>query len=148
MLGQHALAAVTLAPLAEEQPAAEAARTLVSAARLLSRAGRADEAKVWLEQAAERDPRSPVASELLGGLGSAAPEQVTPQVAARAYLRAAAVREGQRNRAMAFEDRHCAFERDPSQLGAAEGLAAALVCATSSPRGACAASEKRWETST
>jgi hypothetical protein len=127
MLGQHALAAVTLLPIAEQQEPVQSARTRVAVARLLARAGRADEAALELERAAECDPQNPEPLELLGLLGSLHADTVSASQAATALVRAAAVREAQRDRTAAFEDLLRAFEMLPSHPEAAERLAASLL---------------------
>jgi tetratricopeptide (TPR) repeat protein len=127
MLGQHALAAVTLLPIAEQKEPAQSARTLVEVARLLARAGRADDAVFKLERAAECDPQNPEPLELIGLLGSLHADSVSADQAATALVRAAAVRETQRDRTGAFEDLLRAFETLPSHVQAAERLAASLL---------------------
>ncbi|MBN1612506.1 MAG: hypothetical protein JW940_38100 [Polyangiaceae bacterium] len=127
MLGQHALAAVTLLPIAEQQQPAQSTRTRVEVARLLARAGRADDAVLELERAAERDPQNPEPLELLGQLGSLHADNVSADQAATAWVRAAAVREAQRDRTGAFEDLLRGFEMLPSHAQAAERLAASLL---------------------
>ncbi len=126
-LGEAALAAATLRPLAAEQSGAAARRTLTRVGVLLARAGDAAAAADVFSQACEHDRDDPVAAELIGALGAWAPEAVTGERAARAYLLAAGRREARGERGSAFEDLLRAFEMAPSLPDAAEQLARALA---------------------
>ncbi len=125
-LGEPALAAITLEPLVAGQSGAAARRTLSRMGVLLGRAGDARAAVDVLERALEIDETDPGAPELIGALGAWAPEAVSGERAARAYLRAARIRDARGERGSAFEDLLRAFEMSPALPEAAEQLAHAL----------------------
>jgi tetratricopeptide (TPR) repeat protein len=126
-LGEPALAASTLRPLAESRTGEEASTLLLRIGVLLARAGEARAASEALAEAAEMNPADPVSPETRAALAAWAPSAVSPEQAAEAYLVASERREAQNDRAGAFENLMRAFEIAPAYPAAAERLAAALV---------------------
>jgi tetratricopeptide (TPR) repeat protein len=139
-LGDAARAAETLAPLATiEAPSLRAdgssaaredavgATMLLRIGVLSARAAEAGAASDAFARAAEVDVRDPLSCELRGSLAAWAPEVVSPEQAAEAYLDAA----GRRERAGALdaqlENLWRAFDADPTSDRVASDLAAALV---------------------
>lgn len=125
-IGEWGHAAAALRDLAETHTGAEAARTWTRVAVLHGRAGDSLQAAAALDEAASRDPRDPLALELLGALAGWS-EAVPAERAADAYLEAATRRETSGDRAQGFEDVLRAFEMAPHHPPAAERLAGALV---------------------
>jgi hypothetical protein len=105
----------------------EAARTLVKIAVLRARAGDAPGAAEALDEAAAIDPGEAMAIELFGTLAAWAPETVTPEGAAAAYLEAASRRAAAGDKEAAYEDRLRAFEIAPQHAPAADAMADALT---------------------
>jgi hypothetical protein len=126
-LGEPAIAAATLRPLAGEYERTQAARLLTRIGVLLGRAGDAAGAADALFDAAREDPSDPVAPELQAGIGAWAPEAVSPERAAEGYLEGFRRREAMSDRAAAFEDLLRAFEMAPGEPLPAERLASALA---------------------
>jgi cellulose synthase operon protein C len=126
-LGDTAAAAEVLRGLVPVGRDTEAARTRVKIAVLEARAGNAAAAAEALDEAASLDPTEAMAVELFGTLSAWAPETVTPEGAAAAYLEAARRREAAGDPEAAYEDRLRAFEVAPHDAAAAEAVAAALV---------------------
>ncbi|MCA9595458.1 MAG: hypothetical protein KC776_19220, partial [Myxococcales bacterium] len=126
MLGEPALAARTLRPLLATVQGSTKARMLTRIGVLLGRGGDAAAAADALFEAAREDPSDPVAPELLGGIGAWAPTAVSRERAAEAYLEGARRREGQGDRASAFENLLRSFELAPSEPEPAEKLAKTL----------------------
>ena len=126
-LGEPALAAATLMPLVPERGGPEAATLLVRVGVLLARAGEARAASDAFADAAAADPSDPVALETRASLAAWAPEAVSREHAAEAYLAAAERREARGERPAAFENLMRAFEMEPAHPRAAEQLASALL---------------------
>ncbi len=126
-LGEPALAASTLRPLVETRTGQEASTLLLRMGVLLARAGEARTASDALAEATEIHPPDPVAPETRAALAAWAPNAVSPEQAAEAYLVAAERREAQGDRAGAFENLMRAFEIAPGHPPAAERLAEALL---------------------
>ncbi len=129
-LGETAAAAATLRVLLPVDKPAEAARTTVKIAVLLARAGDAAGAAEALDEAASLDEAEAMAVELFGTLTAWAPETVTPEGAAAAYLEASRRRSpsvGTGDAEAAYEDLLRAFEVAPHDAAAAEAVAEALT---------------------
>jgi hypothetical protein len=125
-MGDPLGAAAVLADAPADAEPRVRARSLVRRALLVARDGRAADAAALLEQAAAADEGDPIACEMLGSLLGWAPEVVTRQRSATAYLEAA-VRRAQRGDAEAArEDRLRAFEACPTSEAAARAVARAL----------------------
>jgi cellulose synthase operon protein C len=125
-LGESALAAVTLRPMADARKGAERATLLVRVAVLEARAGEARAAADALEQAIEAHSADPVPHELLASIAAWAPDAVDAARASDAYLVASERREAMSDRAAAFENLIRAFEIAPGHAPALERLVAAL----------------------
>lgn len=125
-MGDPVGAAAVLADAAPDQEPRVRARSLVRRALLVAREGRAAEAAELLERAAAADESDPIACEMLGSLLGWAPEVVTRQRSATAYLEAAARRAARGDADAAREDRLRAFEACPTSEAAARGVARAL----------------------
>ncbi len=125
-LGEPALAAATLLPMASNRSGAERANLLVRVAVLQARAGEAHAALEALEQALHAQPADPVPSELLAALSAWAPDTVSRERASEAFLVASDRREAMGDRAAAFENLIRAFEAAPAYAPAAEKLALVL----------------------
>jgi len=126
-LGEPALAAAALRPLVPESGGPQAQPLLVRIGVLLARAGEARAASDALADAMDAEPSDPVAAEIRGSIAQWAPQAVSPDDAAHAFVVAAARREAKGDRAGAFENLMRAFESAPSSAEAAEGLVAALL---------------------
>jgi len=126
-LGETAAAASALRALVPADRPVEAARTTVKIAVLLARAGDAAGAAEALDEAASLDPADAMAVELFGTLSAWAPQTVTPEGAAGAYLEAARRRVAAGDAEAGYEDRLRAFEVAPQDPGAAEAVAEALA---------------------
>ncbi|HEV8245030.1 MAG TPA: hypothetical protein VGP93_04655, partial [Polyangiaceae bacterium] len=125
-LGEPALAAATLLPMAAQRQGAERATLLVRVAVLQARGGESHAALEALEQALTAHPADPVPSELLASISSWSSETVSRERASDAYLLASERREALGDRAAAFENLIRAFEAAPGHAPAVEKLAAAL----------------------
>jgi tetratricopeptide (TPR) repeat protein len=125
-LGEPVQAALLLEPLRAAASPERANAVLIQSAVLLSRGGEAQAAVDALEKAALADPHDAAAAELLGALAAAAPEVLSPGVAADRYLEAARRRQQAGDATAALENRLRAFEADPSHRGAASALATQL----------------------
>jgi len=126
-LGEPSLAAITLRPLLAGKKGADAAALQSRLAVLLGRAGDAEGQREALTQAAAENPGESQPLELLGAIGAWAPEVVSGQAAAHAYLEAAERRERLGERSSAFENLLRAYEMAPDFAPAAERLAAVLT---------------------
>ncbi len=126
-LGETAAAAGVLRDLVPADQPIEAARTTVKIAVLLARAGDAAGAAEALDEAASLDPADAMAVELFGTLSAWAPQTVTPEGAAAAYLEAARRRAVAGDADAAYEDRLRAFEAAPSDPAAAAAVAESLA---------------------
>ncbi len=127
ILGEPALAAATLRPLLAAVKGSTKARLLTRIGVLLGRGGNASGAADALFEAAREDPTDPTAPELLGGIGAWAPDAVSRERAAEAYLEGARRRETSGDRASAFEDLLRSFELAPGESDPAERLAKTLA---------------------
>ena len=125
-LGKTIDAANTLRDLVRAERPAEAARTIVKIAVLLARGGQAGAAAEALDEAAALDPNDAMGVELFGTLTAWAPEIVTKEGAAAAYLEAARRRAAAGDEDAAYEDRLRAFDIAPHDHAAAEAVAEAL----------------------
>ncbi len=136
-LGDAARAAETLAPLAANDaaspaPAGEredavAAAVLLRIGALSARAAEAEAASDAFGRAARADSRDALPCELRGSLAAWAPEVVSAQQAAEAYLEAADRRERAGSLDDQLENLWRAFDADPTSERVAVDLAAALV---------------------
>lgn len=126
-LGEPALAAASLRPLAEGKSGPEVAALLSRVGILLARAGEGRAASDALLEAAEHDPNDAVVCEIRASIAAWSSGAVTHEQAAEAYLMAAERREAQGDRAGAFENSMRAFESSPDHSVAAERLVEALV---------------------
>lgn len=126
-LGEPALAAATLSPLTEGRTGKDAAQLFVRIGVLLGRGGDAFGAREALNEAQRHDPSDPLPAELVGSLAAWAPETVSAQEAAQAYLVASERREALGERPAAFENLIRAYEMQPSDPELIERLAQALV---------------------
>jgi tetratricopeptide (TPR) repeat protein len=127
LLGEPALAASTLEPLATSRSGVEAGTCWYRVGALLCRAGEARGARAALEQALALAPDDPLPAELLGAMGAWAEEVLPRENAAAHYLDASGRRERQGDRAGALEALFRAFEIAPESPQAAERLAASLI---------------------
>lgn len=125
-LGELPLAAASLRPCVESLPPERAARMLIRVAVHLGRSGDAVGVMDALQRAAELDPSSPVPLELGGAVAAWAPQVVSAELAAQAYVDAATRREALGEGSAAFEDLLRAFEVAPAHVQAAERLAGLL----------------------
>lgn len=124
-LGEPALAAAVLGPLAAAAEPAAAVSVLCRTALLYARAGDAEGALDVLEEASERDPQAALPLELRGTIAGWSEGALSPEDAARAFAQAA-----QRRSAAGsdpFEDLLRAFEIDPTSTLASAALSEALA---------------------
>jgi hypothetical protein len=126
LLGEPALAASTLEPLAASQSGPDAGACWLRVGTLLCRAGEARGARAALERALLLAPDDPTAAEHLGALGAWAEDVLPREAAAGYYLEASLRRARQGDRATAVEALFRAFEIAPESAQAAERLAASL----------------------
>jgi hypothetical protein len=126
-LGETSGSAAVLRERVAGLPPTEAARTLVKIAVLLARAGEPAAAAEALDEAAGVDGVDAMAIELFGTLATWAPETVTPEGAAAAYLEAVRRRSAAGDDEAAFEDLLRAFETAPHHPPAAQAMAQALA---------------------
>ena len=143
-LGEAGLAAAVLRAAIDEGDAprsevdeAEMAAALVRVGVLHARAGDPGGASEAFEDAARVDRNGALALELRGTLASWAADVVSPQMAAQAYVDAAARRSAAGEDAM--EDTLRGFEADPANEDAARAVVDALI-----ERGKAAASDEIW----
>ncbi len=125
-MGEPALAAATLLPMADARSGAERATLLVRVAVLQARAGEAHAALEALELAQTAHAADPVPSELLASLSAWAPDIVSRERASEAFLAASERREAMGDRSAAFENLIRAFEATAAHAPAAEKLATVL----------------------
>lgn len=126
-LGESALAAATLQPLAAALRGRERGTLLVREAVLFARAGEARAALEALDQSMAAHPEDPVGPELLASLAAWSPETVSAEQAAEAFVFASERRAALGDRAAAFENLIRAFEVAPAYAAALEKLHAALL---------------------
>ncbi len=126
-LGEPALAAATLRPVLSQRTGLALSRVLTRIAVLLARAGDALGAADALRQAAEHADADPLPPELLGAVGAWAPDAVSAESAALAYVEGSKRRERSGEKAAAFEDLLRAFEAAPQCAVAAQALHKALA---------------------
>jgi tetratricopeptide (TPR) repeat protein len=128
-LGEAAASAEVLEPLATSgtRDPIEAVRLLLHMGVLEARAGNAKGAAATFARAARLDPSEALASELLGTLGSWAPNAVLPSEAAESYVEAAGRRQAAQALDAQMEDLLRAFDVDPTSSVAVAALAAALT---------------------
>jgi cellulose synthase operon protein C len=125
-MGEHSLVAADIRRQVEGRRGVGLARDWMRVGELLARAGDAGAAANALRSAADAEPQSPAALEVLGMLSVWAPGQVSPDVGAAAFGEAALRRARQHEGEASFEDTLRAFDLSPSDEGSAEALAAAL----------------------
>ena len=125
-LGESALAAATLAPMAANRQGSERATLLVRVAVLEARAGEARAAAEVLADAIVAQPADPVPHELLASIAAWSPETVDGARASDAYLAASERRDAMGDRAAAFENLIRAFEMAPGHAPAVDKLVTAL----------------------
>jgi len=126
-LGEPSLAAITLQPLLVGRKGTDATSLCMRLAVLLGRAGDAAGQRDALTLAAAENPDESQPLELLGAIGAWAPDVVSPQAAAHAYLESAERRERAGERSGAFENLLRAYEMAPEFAPAAERLAHVLT---------------------
>ncbi len=125
-MGESALAAATLQPMAAGLRGNERGMLLVRQAVLLARAGEARAALEALEESMAAHPEDPVGPELLASLAAWSPETVSREQAAEAFVFASERREALGDRAASFENLIRAFESAPGYAAALEKLLVAL----------------------
>jgi hypothetical protein len=125
-MGESALAAATLQPMVGMLRGNERGMLLVREAVLLSRAGEARAALEVLEESMAAHPEDPVGPELLASLAAWAPETVSREQAAEAFVFASERREALGDRAASFENLIRAFEAAPGYAAALEKLLVSL----------------------
>ena len=124
-LGEPALAAAVMGPLAAGAETGPAVTILARVAMLYARAGDAEGAVDVLEEASERDAHAALPLELRGTIAGWAPETLSHREAALAFTRGS-----ERRGAVGgdpFEDLLRAFEVDPTSAVAADALAEGLA---------------------
>jgi hypothetical protein len=125
-LGESALAAATLRPLAANLSGVAAAELWARIGNLLAHAGEAHAAREAYEQAIAEAPLDANVAELAGALGAWATDAVSAEEAAAFYIEAALRRVKAGERAAAFENVLRAFEIAPGAQGPSERLAQLL----------------------